>query len=188
MSMYAAWTLELVSLFILGFLTSTAGSSPVRLLYLACFGAGYTAVVGVHRSLSLSLTRGSNSSAAAKRFFPLAPSAPPQPSAVTRVSAERQRIAREAGQEARAVVEGRQSRVRPIAASTPGGRPKNRYWVVIRDRFGRICGETFDRWFLAPPLCLGSGPRRSPSAAVFHCWPSKSEAQLYLEEALPARR
>ena len=96
----------------------------------------------------------------------------------------RQDIARRAGLEARAKLQGRKKRVAPVARETPGGRLKNRIWVVVRTKDYRRLGQSFTTWSAASTYCLDSHSGDPVAAAIFHGWPSKAEADIYLSRAL----
>ena len=104
------------------------------------------------------------------------------------VSAARQEIARRAGIEARAKLQGAKDRVSPVAQETPGGRLKNRVWVVVRTKDSVVLGKVFDRWSAASTFCLDRDTRVLADTSILHGWPSKVEADVYLQEALRGSR
>jgi hypothetical protein len=96
----------------------------------------------------------------------------------------RQDIARRAGLEANKKLQGKKQRVAPVARETPGGRLKNRVWVVIRTKGYRTLGQSFSTWSAASVHCLDHYSGEPAAAAIFHGWPSKVEADIYLSTAL----
>ena len=96
----------------------------------------------------------------------------------------RQDIARRAGLEARAKLRRKKRRVAPGSEETPGGRLKNRIWVVVRTKDHRTLGQSFTTWSAASVHCLDSDSGDPAETAIFHGWPSKVEADIYLSTAL----